>query len=810
MDEHPQYREASLATANNLHTVAHAPNVQSLSRLTLPEIDAVVDLVSRIVPAGNVPGVILNGLARLAGRRPPAERVRRDVALLFQGVEQIIDKAIFGAVFAGPAAVIWGYQNLLKLAGKDAADAFPEGTWQFYLDYALREDTARHANETHGFDTALNQHGVRLSETDRITAWVMAAIHCLHSYQALLENEWRERVYTTLLTDLTCKEPDAAHYSQLYQTWQKQLPYRRGQDATAVESYPYYRRIRFDRFLHAAMADLAPAVYTAWQQAIAEQEAVALPAYQQQMSILTYLDPGLYGEVRTPIPLSHAQVCVIYQGHYYLLPACMPGTSDPADVAAVRTQVATLLSVPVQGPPVQLRALAELKRSAFSRVRGMLSPALREDLDRLRLAPIVLSFDAHRPELPLARLRQAERGVGDHPLTILDTGQTFVFDQSHILFDGAWGAALAEIVTNEALAWAVYLSAQPPATPSGTRPYSPTLRLEPHDVTLIADLPRVTQEASAETEAVNLKTLLALRKLFRSRNDLIRLTVNDLLVLYRAIHAHRYEPDPGLIAELDDLSHNPATQSIAEAALDALYGGRTSPAILIPIDASQRSPRDRLYPMTFVVPLIELDLLALHARAIQTLEGYRGAGDERNLAYQEFDELQRTYLAALAGFGAVLSRAKDVAMAGESVSVGTIKLLAHMPMSLQRLLDQIPGKLDMLNDIIKGREVFSNVGVVAPTSTLVRFITAKDDNERKTLAWGVVTDARGLMHISLRDFRPHVGMLYAIGRGDLADRIAQDYLDQYAQGMNRYVLELHRITRASRETRLARPEELDG
>ncbi|MCD4684597.1 MAG: hypothetical protein K8S97_01500, partial [Anaerolineae bacterium] len=172
--------------------------------------------------------------------------------------------------------------------------------------------------------------------------------------------------------------------------------------------------------------------------------------------------------------------------------------------------------------------------------------------------------------------------------------------------------------------------------------------------------------------------------------------------------------------------------------------------------------------------------------------------------------LQRAYLAALAGFGAVLSRAKDVAMVGESVSVGTIKLLAHMPTPLQRLLDQIPGKLDMLNDIIKGREVFSNVGVVASGSTLVRFITAKDDNDRKTLAWGIVTDARGVMHISLRDFRRHVRLLFAIGRADLAHWMAQDYLDQYVHGLNRYVQELNLITRASRETRLARPEEFDG
>ena len=157
--------------------------------------------------------------------------------------------------------------------------------------------------------------------------------------------------------------------------------------------------------------------------------------------------------------------------------------------------------------------------------------------------------------------------------------------------------------------------------------------------------------------------------------------------------------------------------------------------------------------------------------------------------------------------GTVLSKAKGIALAGESVSSGTIKLLAHMPAPLQRLLDQVPGQFDMLNDIIKGREVFSNVGVVAPTSTLTRFITAKDDNDRKTLAWGVITDAQGTLRLSLRDFRPHVAALLTIERRDLAMRITEDYLDAYAQGLNEYVQDLHRITRFSRETHLIKPEE---
>jgi len=164
----------------------------------------------------------------------------------------------------------------------------------------------------------------------------------------------------------------------------------------------------------------------------------------------------------------------------------------------------------------------------------------------------------------------------------------------------------------------------------------------------------------------------------------------------------------------------------------------------------------------------------------------------------------------LAGFGAVLSRAKEIALMGESASIGTIKLLAHMPTPLQRMLDKVPGRFDVLNDLIKGREVFSNLGAVVPTSSLTRFITAKDDNDKKTLAWGVVTDANGVMHISLRDFRPHIGLLEACGCRDLAVRMAQDYLEAYVRGLNTFIRDLQRVTLASRETRLQRPERSDG
>ncbi len=806
MDISRQYTEASIKTANNLRTIAHSVTLRELSRLSLPEIDAVVELVAQVIPAGNVPGVILSGLARLPGRRPPLKTVYSDIQLLFKGVEQVLDTAIYGTFFAGPAAVIWGYQNLLKLAGKDPEDSFPEGTWQFYVDYALRDDTARHSNETHGFDTILNQHQIHLSPVDRITAWVMAAIHCLHQYDALLENEWRERTYISLLRETTRDEPEAGRYARLYRSWEAQRPYGRGSDAAVHETYPRYRRAKFDHFLATATRELRADLRRQWQARIHEAEEHDLPAYQRQMSILAYLDPGAYSEMRTPILLQVAHIGVIYQGHYYLIPACVPGADQPVDVMTVRAQIAALPDLPAVAPPAQLIRVAQVKRSALRGVRNHLSSPVIADWDALRSAPILLNCDRRSRQVPLSELRQAERGIGDQALTIFDTGETLVFDQSHIFFDGAWGAALAEILTNEAMSWAVYLNTLPPVQPNRLRPRPLAFPFQPAELAFLQAAPQITTETGAESEGINSQAILELRQLFKQRNDLLQLTVNDLLVLYRAVHAVTYRPDPDLITELQGLAQQDTTRQPALAALEALASAnQTNPAILIPVDASQRSPRDRLYPMSFEVPLGDLDFLSLHQQVLEALESYRAARGDRATQYAEFDRRQRVYLATLAGFGAVLSKTKEMALTGASVSVGTIKLLAYMPTPLQRLLDKVPSQFDVLNDIIKGREVFSNVGAVARTSTLTRFSTAKDDNAKKTLAWGVITTADGVMRVALRDFRPHVGLLAAVGLNGLAHRICQDYLDTYVHGLNAFMRDVRSITLASRETRLVIP-----
>ena len=57
------------------------------------------------------------------------------------------------------------------------------------------------------------------------------------------------------------------------------------------------------------------------------------------------------------------------------------------------------------------------------------------------------------------------------------------------------------------------------------------------------------------------------------------------------------------------------------------------------------------------------------------------------------------------------------------------------------------------------------------------------------------------MHVTLRDFRPHVELLTAVGRHDLAVRIIADQLDSFATGLNQFVRDLHRIATTSYDKR---------
>jgi hypothetical protein len=371
-----------------------------------------------------------------------------------------------------------------------------------------------------------------------------------------------------------------------------------------------------------------------------------------------------------------------------------------------------------------------------------------------------------------------------------------VFDQSHIFFDGVWGLAVAEILTDSARFWYRRLTENQRAVPKMPRPAPLKLRGTPQIEALAKPKYRMN-EAAAESAGVKSNHLFRLRKWLRQRG--VRLTVNDLLILYRFFHSSWYQPSRTLIQALEAFQSR-ATSTGAQAAYQSIEATlarlrETNPALLIPMDASNVSPRERVFPTTFRNPLTEIREKFVIAQ--DRYRAYRACPNSDH--WRAFDRARRELLTYLKAFGELMDTLKAVTMRGESFNTASIRLLGHLHPSMQNLLDQIPQRIGALNEVIKGNEAFSNVGRVAPGTSLTRFISARDDGQTKELIWGILTDDQGQMHISLRDFRPFVPQLLILGETELADLLAEDYLERYVDGLNRFVAELSTLI-TSKET----------
>jgi hypothetical protein len=830
-----QLRQSTLAT---LEAVDDS-YLEQVSHLTLPEVSQLREEVAAIIPAGRLPGMILSGLVNLKGQTVSAEQRNLDLQRLFLGV---MSAGLYGTFVAGPAAILAGYQKLLRLAGKDAEQAFPEGTWQFYLEFGLREDSARHASETVGFQRAVRPN---TPEAIRATAWIWALMQLYFDYDDILAGAWRERVAISLLerklADLARK---GAAPPDLRREWQARLPYRRGADARPGESYAAYHHRAFNEFWRAHLAPLKPGEQRYLESKLRQRQSAELSAYQAQMSLLQHLVPGLYREEHAPIPLWRARVAFVWRGRTYLFPVCwcddegrplvfprensdrgawplrvegdqfyaplgVPAQVDrsgrvqtaegglgrlrPAPPTWVLSHVAAILSdAAPQAPPGVDTLLVNVRRARQDDLRALLPVAAQTALAQLSSAPVILNWDAHDASQPLALIRRGQRGIGSHALTILRTPRSFVFDQSHLFFDGTWGMAVAEILTDEAISACRGLE--------HLRPVRVRASLIPLDLRAKPEWAAqwsahsLPGETSAEVRGIALDHIRQLRDLLRRRHRALALTVNDFLILGRTLQAAHYEPSPRLAAALSKFREEARAfdegQALAqvEAALTAARS--LSPALLIPMDASWVEPRQRVFPTTFRNWLTG-DMLQSHRRALDAYQAYNAR--PLPTTWRAFEAARRDLLGYLRAFGQILHALKDVTMRGQSFSTATIKMLAHLPAGMQHFLDQIPQRIGVLNEVIKGDEVFSNAGRVAPGSTLTRFISAKDDGQAKQFVWGILTDDNGQMTVTLRDFRPHVEPLLRINRGDLAYLITQDYVDAYVAGINRLVDEWTRI-----------------
>lgn len=864
----PQQNASVQQTLQALDGTAADTSLASLSGLGIPQVRELKREIAEIFPASNLPAFLLQGLLQLKGRTLDRDRVAGDLRVLFRETGQI---GMYGTFLAAPALIIFGYQRLLTLAGKDMQSAFPDGTWQFYTEFGLREDAARHTVETTGFQRSAPD----LGEAAAAACWVAAALHTLFCYDELLANEWHERISLRCvelalidaataslgrlpkrgqererLVAAAASELRAAYgIERLAIDWAARRPYH-GPPDDPLDGYPIARRRAFEAFLserlRRAPDPLRQGVHAHYD-ALRPRE---LPAFISQMSLHQTLMPEGYSERRMPIESAAAGVALVCGGAYHLIDLyerdgagallITPRDGDPArpgqplplerrpdgghadrygrlvtidrlghvrvegarigrlrrrPLAEILAQTAAALRadrpLPIgmagEMPPTDL-LLAAAPRGRQDQLRAMLNAQSRDEIGQLRRAPIVVNWDRHSGDQPLGQIRRTRRGVGDHAMTIIRTDRGVVFDMSHIFFDGAWGSALAEVITGFAAAVARQAGGVRPAK-IGPPPRLSLASNRPFLNAAGEAAAGAPAEVDAESDRISLTAMNTLRRRLAERE--MELTVNDLLVLARYAHAADYQPGPAAMAALDDLAAREGEGGrLARQTREDLAAQRAMvPALLIPMDASGIDPRQRLHPATLRNPTPEL--LPRLARCEQLL---RRLVKQPTYELRALFEAERTNLCGdLLTYGATLRALREITTRGESFPTAALKLLGHLPRPMQSLLDLVPQKIDVLNEIVKGAEVFSNIGQIARSSSLRRFASSRDDGDTKLLIWGVMADAGGRLVVTLRDFRPHVAPLLAAGHLALAELLAADFLSAYAESANGLVKRLQRV-----------------
>jgi hypothetical protein len=756
------------------------------------------------------------------------------------------DLLLYGSLIVVPSIFLDVYQRTRTAVTKKPRH-HPEGAWQWYLHSSLREDLARFTNETTGYHENRPESA---TELDDLTAWAMTAIQFLWNYDDLMDTIWDEW-FTLKLVDEAAVKAGFVN-DDLFRRLQRQWEIVRPYSAPLNGTYADIRRSEFEKFItprvNALPADIRQEVINR-HRALSETKP---EAFQRQMSMLATMIPLRYTNIKRPIPLWDARIAVIVNGQYYLIDVIahdddgdpiiyeysgrqskllfrngLPVSStcegmvikhdqvfrrngDPLgylDMPPAGLVMGQLQAILEQHPSTNSLAaeetidilLAETPRRAQKRLRSMLPPEMLQTLKKLSNAPLIINWDERPRDRTLAELRRIQRGVGDHALTISRTEGSLIFDQSHIFFDGTWSLAMAEVLTNAAVMWCDRCTTIAPT--EAEPPARLTFAATPQFLAEARAL-RQVPEISAETTIWDISNIFTLRKTLAKAGT--RLTVNDLLVITRIFHAAHYRPSPGVQKDIDAFQANAQskTELRASRSIDqSLERGRiTNPALLIPVDASPTDPAERLYPITF--RNLADSLVWIWDDTWDAYQEYRRIEPpntpEGIAAFQKF-VLKRTLLVGnLRAFSHILDANKAVAIRGESFSVAIIDLLVGLPIWLQTLLKEIPEQFSSLNEIIRGDEVYSNVGRVVQGSTLKRFMTAKDDGNTKALAWGFMSDDDGRLIVTMRDFRPHVKPLIEAGRIDLAYKMAQDYVIAYTADLIGLVARLSAMLQAER------------
>ncbi len=775
--------------------------------------------------SGTLGGLIRSGFTLLQARRVRSRAEERRRRLSFGALYELL---VYVGLIVVPAVILDTFQRL-RTAITRQPRGFPHGAWQFYLSFGLREDLAHFTNETVGYHLNRPTDAVEL---DDLTAWVMTVIQFLWNYDELMGIVWDEWVMLRLVGEAAQKAELAYDdlFVRLQRRWEVQRPYTAPLNGT----YADVRRAVFETFISQRLAAL-PEDLRAWvHDEHARLAATQRSVFIRQMSLRAHLIPGRHLDAKGSISPWDACIGLIVGGEYHLINVVdhnekgtpivyeYSGTHWPLSIAGERLfapdgtelelrggnlhraedgeMVGYLDMAPVSRIKWQLRSilerhsahhrpssevsldtlLAETPRHLQRHLRSLLPARTQQALHQLACAPIIINWDERLRDSSLAELRRAQRGVGDHPLTIMRTESSIIFDQSHVFFDGTWSLAMAEVLTSAAVQWCRRCISIAPSEGRAVR----QLDLVPSSSFLDeAYAVRQVPEISAETIIWDISNVLDLRQLLGRTGT--RLTINDLLIITRIFHAAHYRPSPTVQAQIDGFvaaAATPIERRAVEAIERSLQRGRVlNPALLIPVDASPVAPRERIFPITF--RNLADNLVWIWDDTWDAYQAYRRIEPpdtpEGIAAFQAFVRKRSLLVGNLRAFSYILAANKAVAMRGASLNIAILELLVGLPPWLQVALKGIPEQFPFLNELLRGDEVYSNVGRVAAGSTLSRFMTAKDDGNTKALAWGIMTDDENRLNVTMRDFRPHVKPLIRAGAIDLARQMAQDYVQTY-------------------------------
>ncbi len=778
--------------------------------------------------SSTVAGIIRSGASLLKARHIAARATSHRVSLR----EFVADWFIYGAMIVGPAIVLDTLQNIrTAITGRPREHV--DGSWQFYLYTGLREDLAHHTNETTGYQA---DRPAGATDLDDLTAWVMTLIQFAWSYDTLMGVVWDEWTLLRLVNKYAVQAglADTNLFDRLQRQWELKRPY----DAPLNGTYADVRKAAFDAFITPRISQLPGQVQRQLKHEIATLQ-IERSRYVEQMSLLACIAPGRYLDKRQRIEIWDAHIAIIYEGRYHLIQliACdesghplmfLPdgsceklkivdgslyhgrygrlvtdgeqllaiefenrpvGYLDMVSVAQVRDQLSQILASPRQEDWERANQvdilLSETPRRHHQGLRRELPRRTRNQLLALQKTPVIINWDERDSSNTLAELRRAQRGIGDHALTVIKTDSTMVFDQHHIFFDGTWSLAMAEVLTSAAAQWCKRSMAIPPVE---TRP-ARAFRLEPSENFLVKARDLQQQpEVSAETTIFDISQIFKLRKMLFEVTG-TQLTVNDLLMTTRIFHAAHYTPSLPVQSALDEFRATAITKD-EEEALQAIEvslerGRLINPALLIPVDASPSVPYERIYPITFRNLLDQM--VWIWDETWDAYQAYRRIEPpntpEGIAAYDRFVEKRHELASTLRTFSSVFEAMKRVALRGGSVNIAILKLMVGLPVWMQYYIRGFAEVFAVVNEIARGEEVYSNVGRVAKGSTLSRFMSARDDGKTKTLVWGIMTDDHNRMIVTMRDFRLHVKPLMEAGHEELARKLAQDYVNKYTEAL---------------------------